>query len=310
MTLAYLLLILVNFCYAIPLVISQVALEQIPIFLFIEISFIAAFVILFPLSMMKEKVKWNKLGRKNYGMLFVQGLLINVLLNIFLLFGISHTSATATGIINSSTPAVILILSFLILRERINLLSTIAILMAVAGVALQSFISLGDSPKVSLIGNFSVLLAVLSQSFFVVYSKKYAAEVPPITTATIVMLVGVILFIPFAVMDMQNFNWGAVSASNWWIDIIYGVVGNALALIFYYIAIKRVPAKTVGIFGCLLPIITTVTAVLALGEPFTIILIVSLCSILLSVVIAVLADRNKESEVTSAEPMDELQVKL
>ena len=310
MVLAYIFLILIQFCYAIPLVISQIALEQIPIYLFLEISFIAAFVILLPLSMIKEKVKWTKLGKKNYGKLFIQGLLINVLLNIFLLFGISHTSATATGIINSTSPAVILILSFIILRERINLVSILAILLAVAGVALQSFISLGESPKASLLGNIFILLAVLTQSFFIVYSKKFAADVPPITTAAIVMFVGVILFIPLAIMDGNNFNWGAVSSSNWWIDIIYGIAGNALPLIFYYVAIKKVHAKTVGIFGCLLPIITTITAVLALGEPITIILVISLCCVLLSVAIAVLADRNKESEVPLTNQMDDLQVKL
>jgi hypothetical protein len=51
MAIAYFFLILVQFCYAVPLVISQVALEQIPIFLFTEISFIAGFIFLLPLSL-------------------------------------------------------------------------------------------------------------------------------------------------------------------------------------------------------------------------------------------------------------------
>jgi drug/metabolite transporter (DMT)-like permease len=241
---------------------------------------------------------WIKLGKNNYGKLLVQGFLINILLNIFLLFGISHTSATATGIINSSTPAVILILSFFILRERIKAHSIWSILFAIVAVTLQSFISLGHSPKTSLLGNLFIFLAVLTQSFFVVYSKKFAADVPPITTATIVTLVGLILFLPLAMMDGYKLNWAAVSASNWWIDIIYGVVGNALALILYYTAIKRVHAKTVGIFGGLLPILTTITALVALGEPFSLTLIVSLFCILISIGIAVLGERNKKEEIS------------
>ena len=298
MALTYLCLVLIQFCYAIPLVVSQVALEQIPFLLFTEISFIAAFVFLLPLAMMKEKVKWTKIGKKNYGKLFVKGLLINVLLNVFLLLGISHTSATATGIINSSAPAVILILSFFFLRERIKSLSFLAIILAVAGVAIQSFISLGDSPNSSLLGDLFVFLAVLTQAFFLIFSKKFAADVPPITTATIVMLVGAILFLPLGIMDGYKFDWGSVSTSNWVIDIIYGVAGNAIPILLYFFVIKKVPATMIGIFGGLLPIIITVTAVLALGEPFTLTLIVSLCCVVLSVLLGVLAEENSNKSDT------------
>ncbi|WP_129688038.1 DMT family transporter [Gottfriedia acidiceleris] len=298
MTLAYLFLLFVQFLYAIPLVISQVALEQIPIFLFLEISFIAAFVFLLPLALMKEKVNWTNLGKKNIGKLLLQGLLFNVVFNIFLLLGISHTSATDTGIITGTSPALILILSYFLLRERIKLLSILAIFLAITGVVLQSFISLGESPKTSLLGDFFVILAILTQSFFVIFSKKFAADVPPITTATFIMLVGVIFFIPLSIMDAHNFKWDSVLASNWWIDIIYGIPGTALPLILYFYAIRRVPASTVGIFSALLPILTTVTAVLALGEPITIALFVSLCCVVLSIVLAVLVGRNNKSDVS------------
>lgn len=297
MPLAYLFLLFVQFLYAIPLVISQVALEQIPIFLFLEISFIAAFVFLFPLALLKEKVKWTKLGKKNIGKLFLQGLLFNVFFNIFLLLGISHTSATATGIITGTSPALILILSYFFLRERIKILSILAIVLAITGVVFQSFISLGESPNASLLGNFFVILAILTQSIFVIFSKKFATDVPPITTSTFIMLVGVIFFIPLGIMDGYHFQWDTVSASNWWIDIIYGIPGTALPLIFYFYAIRRVPASTVGIFSALLPILTTVTAVLALGEPITATLIVSLCCVVLSIIISVLVEKNNKSEI-------------
>jgi drug/metabolite transporter (DMT)-like permease len=298
MAYAYLYLMLLQFCYAVPLILSQPALEQIPIFLFLELTFIVSFLVLLPLSM-KEKVKWSQLGRKNILNLFIQGVLLNVLLNFFLMFGHSRTSATATGIIVCTTPAFILILSFFFLRERIKMMSIIAILLSMAGVALQSFITFGESPKVTLLGNLFVILAVLTQASFVIYSKKYAADVPPITTAAIVQLVGVVLFIPLALMDGYSLQWSSVSVTNWWLTILYGVAGNALAMLFYYLAIKKVTAKTVGIFQGLLPIITTMTAVLALGEPFNVILVVSTLCVLLSILIGVLSEKKIESEFSS-----------
>ena len=71
-------------------------------------------------------------------LLFLESFLGNFLFSVCMLFGVSMTTAVAAGVVMSSIPAVVAVLSWLFLRERIGARSAAGIACAALGIALFS----------------------------------------------------------------------------------------------------------------------------------------------------------------------------
>lgn len=59
-------------------------------------------------------------SKREWAILFLQALTGVFLFNIFLLYGVKFTGSVESGIITSTTPAMVGIISFLFLKERGN----------------------------------------------------------------------------------------------------------------------------------------------------------------------------------------------
>ena len=66
---------------------------------------------------------WNELpmSRETKRLVFLESFLGNFLFSICMLFGVSMTSAVSAGVIMAAIPAVVAILSWIFLRERVSL---------------------------------------------------------------------------------------------------------------------------------------------------------------------------------------------
>lgn len=81
------------------------ALEKVPIWLFTCVTIGISCICLIPSAAIIEKVKWTKLGRRNYYGIFMQALLTCTRYTVFLLYGVSYTSVISAGVINSMVTA-------------------------------------------------------------------------------------------------------------------------------------------------------------------------------------------------------------
>ena len=90
------------------------------------------------LSWLKKPVDELPMSGRIRRLLFLESFLGNFLFSIFMLFGVSMTSALAAGVIMAAIPAAVALLSWLVLRERIGLRVWCAVACGVAGIALVS----------------------------------------------------------------------------------------------------------------------------------------------------------------------------
>ena len=90
------------------------------------------------LHWLKKPALEMPMSGKTRRLLFLESFLGNFLFTIFMLFGMSMTSAVAAGVIMASIPAVVAVLSWLFLRERVNLRVWGAVACAVIGIGLIS----------------------------------------------------------------------------------------------------------------------------------------------------------------------------
>jgi drug/metabolite transporter (DMT)-like permease len=155
------------------------------------------------------------LSRHDRGLLFLESFFGNFLFSICMLYGVSMTSALAAGVIMAAIPAVVAVMSWALLRERISGRVAAGIGCAVGGIALVSFTRHADGAAPgSLLGNVLLFCAVVCESSYVVIGKKLTGQVSAKRISALVNLWGLALVTPFGLWQALSFDFAAVAASE------------------------------------------------------------------------------------------------
>ena len=141
------------------------------------------------------------LSRHDRVLLFWESFLGNFLFSICMLFGVLHSTALAAGVIMAAIPAVVALMSWAFLRERITPRVAAGIAFAVAGIALVSA-SRHDAAggSGSLLGNALLFGAVICEASYVVIGKKLTGNVSPRRISALVNLWGLALVTPLGAL--------------------------------------------------------------------------------------------------------------
>lgn len=278
---------------------GSIAMASIPVWLFTAITLVIACVILIPAASIVEKVNWLQLGRRNYLGIFMQALFTVTLYTVFLLYGLTYASVITAGVINSMVPAVTLLLSFLLLGERLNLRKGIAIVLAVAAVLIMEIVGASGGGESNVLGSIFMILAVVSLGLFYVYAKKFSVEVPPIAMSAGLCFFGLLTTLPMAIYEATSFDWSVITPTIWVIIFSYAILGWVLAYVFTYLGISKVPASTVGMATAIIPITATLYAVLFLGDSLRTVDIFAMILVIISIFIAESNDQNNVENTES-----------
>ena len=210
-------------------------------------------------------------ARRDLGVIFLQALIGSVFWRIFLFEGLRQTTAIDSGIISSTIPAAIGLISWLFLKERLSRRAAVGIALSVAGIMVVNAVGDGDGGEHApnrLLGNLLIFGSVLSDALFTIFGKLAAARVSPLAIATLVNVFGLVLFAPFAIWEAGRVDLGAVSLVGWASLVYFGVALSAVVFVLWIRGVAVVPASTAGVFTGVLPISTVVLSYLFLREPF------------------------------------------
>ncbi|MBK0393090.1 DMT family transporter [Ramlibacter sp. CrO1] len=202
-------------------------------------------------------------------LLFLESLLGNFLFSICMLFGVSMTSAVSAGVIMASIPAVVAVLSWAFLRERIAPRVWVAVACAAAGMALLAATRPGDMPaRQALLGNLLVFGAVLCEAAYAVIGKKLTGALGARRITALVNLWGLALMTPLGLWQAWGFDFAAVPGPTWLLLLFYGLAASVWTVWLWMTGLRHVPAALGGVFTAMLPVAATAVGVLVLGEPF------------------------------------------
>ncbi|WP_159462203.1 DMT family transporter [Halobacillus sp. Marseille-P3879] len=294
----FLYILLVMFFLGISIPIGDYAMRTVPVWLFTALTLAVSSIVLLPAAKRYDKVKWRKLGRNNYYGIFMQALFTCVLYTVFLLYGLTYTNVISAGIINSMVPAIVLLLSFFLLGERLNMRKIIAITLAILAVMVMEVVGVEPNQEASWLGNIFMILAVVSLAMFYVYAKKFAVKIAPITMAAGLCVIGLIMTLPMAIYEAFSFDWSSLNSSLWVMILAYAFSGWILAYTFTYLGMPKVPASTVGMATAIIPVTATIIAVLFLGESLSLFDGVALLMVIASIFIA---ETNNHSKIDDVE---------
>ncbi|MEO8248747.1 MAG: DMT family transporter [Burkholderiales bacterium] len=243
------------------------------------------------------------LTKRTRWLLFLESFLGNFLFSILMLYGVSMTSAVSAGVIMASIPAVVALLSFVFLRERIGPRVWAGVVCAALGIALFSLsktklemttgraVEADSIPIRAWIGDLLVFGAVICEASYAVIGKSLTASLGPKRITSIVNLVGFALVTPFGLYAAWGFDFAGVAPGIWLLLVFYALAASVWTVWLWMTGLKQVPAAQAGVFTVLLPISAALVGVLALGETLSGAQSLAFGIALLGVVLATLPER-------------------
>ncbi|MEY4979017.1 MAG: hypothetical protein RLZZ352_1287 [Pseudomonadota bacterium] len=230
------------------------------------------------LTWLRKPANEPVLAPKTQRLLFLESFLGNFLFSICMLYGVSMTSAVAAGVVMSSIPAVVALLSWMFLNERISLRSMVGIACAALGIALFSLDKSSAGPTTdsgadtllglhrAVLGNLLVFAAVVCEASYVVIGKHLTQGLGPRRISAIINLWGFALVTPFGLWAAWSFDFGAVSTPMWGLLVFYGLAASMWTVWLWMTGLKTVPASQAGVFTVMLPLTAALVGVLFMGE--------------------------------------------
>ena len=233
-------------------------------------------------------------------LLFLESFLGNFLFSICMLFGVSMTSAVSAGVIMASIPAVVAVMSWAFLKERIGLRVWAAVAFGALGIGLLALSKNELSPQVpggseadlthnkALLGNLLVFAAVLCEAAYAVIGKKLTGTLSPKRITALINLWGFLLMTPLGLYAALRFDFSAVALSSWTLLVFYALAASVWTVWLWMSGLRTVPAAHAGVFTVMLPISAALVGVLVLGETLSGLQLLAFAMALLGVLLATL----------------------
>lgn len=236
------------------------------------------------------------LSRRTRGLLFLESFLGNFLFSICMLFGVSMTSAVSAGVIMASIPAVVALMSWAFLRERIAPRIWAAIACAALGIALLAFANPASHAGAAQaaqaagawLGNLLVFGAVLCEAAYAVIGKTLTGAMGPKRITSIINLWGFALVTPLGAYAAWRFDFGGVQPGIWLLLVFYSLAASVWTVWLWMTGLKAVPASQGGVFTVMLPVSAALVGVVALGESFSALQAAAFAAALAGVLLATL----------------------
>jgi drug/metabolite transporter (DMT)-like permease len=205
-------------------------------------------------------------------LVFLESFLGNFLFSICMLFGVSMTSAVSAGVIMASIPAVVALLSWAFLRERITPRVAAAIACAAVGIGLLGLARPDDHAGAAAagdrawLGNLLVFGAVLCEAAYAVIGKTLTGALGPKRITALINLWGFALVTPFGLYAALDFDFAGVRPGTWLLLVFYALAASVWTVWLWMTGLKAVPASQGGVFTVMLPVSAALVGVVVLGE--------------------------------------------
>lgn len=206
------------------------------------------------------------------------GILGTYLYYILLYFGYANAKGIEVLIIQYCWPIFVIVLSVLILKEKLNSRKLISIIFGFLGVLLVlTKGKLTDIHFDNLFVDSVVLLAAFVFGLFSVLSKK--VKIDALTLVTIYFLTATVI----SFFSMISFSEFRLPTQDTFLPIlINGIFVNGISYIFWIKALKIGKASFIAPFVFLTPVISTILLIVIFNEPFQLIYVVGMISVILA----------------------------
>lgn len=220
---------------------------------------------------LRHLVEQKELLQSHKKFILTQGLLGVTGFNTLIYIAMQTTTAINAVLVNSCIPVIIVILSWLVYRERLSLRQIIGVCLSLSGVLL--IISEGKPANLLALqfnkGDMVVFLAAVCWAFYSVNLKKYPKGLHPFTYQTGIVIAGLLFLVPIYLIELSSGQTFVISESTVFTILYVAIFASVLAFIFWNRAVTALGANIAGPFIHLMPVFSTILAVIFLDEKLT-----------------------------------------
>lgn len=210
----------------------------------------------------------RRLAQSHKGFLLAQALLGVTGFNTFIYWAMQSTTAINAALINSATPILIVIISWVRFGERLAWRQALGVLLSLSGVIF--IISGGNiTALLQLQVGYGDLLVVVAACLWATYSvnlKNYPPGLHPLAYQTAIAIIGLAALLPLYLLELASGKTFVVTISTIATITYVAIFASVLAFIFWNKAVSALGANIAGPFIHLMPVFSTILAVLFLDE--------------------------------------------
>jgi drug/metabolite transporter (DMT)-like permease len=221
----------------------------------------------------KRLLDQRELALKHRRYIIVQGLLGVTGFNTLIYLAMQTTTAINAVLVNSSIPVLIVIISRLRFGEKISLRQSCGVALSLCGVL---FIISGGKPQ-SLIdlqfnlGDVYIFIAANCWAMYSVNLKKYPQGLHPHAFQSGIVLAGLLALLPLYLIELEMGKSMVITPATLLTIAYVAIFASILAFLFWTRAVTILGANIAGPFIHLMPVFSTLLAVIFLDERLTLV---------------------------------------
>ena len=263
-----LLLVLATLLWGGNFVIGRAVAGDIPPITLAFLRWCVAFIVFLPIVYSRVKREWLMI-KTHWPIVIVMAITGVACFNTLVYIGVYYTTSINASLMNSSTPIIIYILSFIFLKERLSKFQLIGTAISLSGVAfilskgsLETLLSFSFNK-----GDLIVLIAVFCWGVYSLLVKQYAGRLPGYSTFLVTISLGVIMLLPFTIYELMTTSVDIVWSPSTIGAILYvGIVASIIAFLSWNNGVVALGANKASIYLNFIPLFAAIFAVLFLGE--------------------------------------------
>ena len=285
---AYIFLILATLFWSGNFIVGKAAgLYDIPPFTLNFYRWLFAWLILAPFTL-KEiyKTRFHILDNLKY--ILILGITSITLFNSIVYYSLQFTQVISGVLMISTIPVMIILFSSLLKIEKTNFYQIMGVIFSMLGVMV--IVTQLNEEKIKELnfnkGDLSIILAMLSWALYSALLKKKKLELSQLSLLQVIISSGLIFLLPIYIIEM---NQGRVVTFElpFILTLIYVVLFPGLASFICWIkGIGLIGANRSGIFLHLMPIFSTIMAILIFEEKFMIFHLVGAILIIAGIILS------------------------
>lgn len=287
----YIALLLAHLIWGANFVVAKVTLQEFPPSTLAFLRFAFATLLLAPFFLSETKVV--KVDKKDLPKLILIGVLIITLNITFFFQGITRTTAINASVLTLIIPGMSVLLSWLILKEKVYLINLGGIILGLIGalviVGLPQL--MGSFTPEILLGNIFIILATICWVFGAIIAREMLKKYPSLIVTGIAFLVGTITFIiPTIYEYIQNPSWISKVTTLGELGLAYMTFLSSVSAYFLFEwGLAKTSVVSADLFQYVEPFVAALLAILILSEQLSLELLTGAILIIIGAYLGTLA---------------------
>lgn len=268
-------------------VVARAVIKDIPPVALAFYRWLTAVIVILPVAWKHISSAWAIVKRHKIYFFWISFTGISLFNTLVYVAGHTSTAINLALIGTTSSPIMSVILAHYFLKEHIGWQRVVSIVLCISGIlfllckgSLHNLFHLHFTS-----GDGWVLLAALSFAVYNILVRKKPASISPVGFLFFTFLIGTVLLLPAYIVESafsKPINWSFNTVA---VFLYLGAGASVLSFLLWNRSIREMGAGRTALFGNLIPVFSTIEAVMLLGEKITYIHVISFLLVIVGLLV-------------------------